>query len=83
MHDLGRTSESNDALRQLISTHPSEPYNIATVYAYCGDLDQAFVWLDRAYERRDVSLIQVQTDPLFRKLHPDPRFVALMHRMKT
>jgi adenylate cyclase len=82
MHDLGRTSESNAALRQLIAKHPSEPYNIATAYAYRGDLDQAFMWLDHAYECRDVSLIQVRTDPLFRKLHPDPRFAALMHRMK-
>lgn len=45
-------------------------------------MDEAFTWLDRAFERRDVSLIAIQTDPLLRKLRADPRFAALFLRMK-
>jgi tetratricopeptide (TPR) repeat protein len=83
MHDLGRTNESNSALRKLIATHPAEPYNIASAYAYRGDLDQALAWLDHAFDHRDVSLIQVRTDPLFHNLRGDPRFASFLRRMKT
>lgn len=82
-HDLGRTTESDAALQRLIATYPSEPYIIACAYAFRGEMDEAFTWLDRAFERRDASLIAIQTDPLLRKLHADPRFASLLLRMKT
>lgn len=82
LHDLGRTTESDAALKQLIATYPAEPYIIANAYAYRGEMDEAFAWLDRAFERRDVNLIAIQTDPLLGKLHADPRFAALLLRMK-
>lgn len=82
LHDLGRTAESDAALQQLIATHPAQPYITASAYAYRGEPDEAFTWLDRAFERRDVSLIVIQLDPLLRKLYPDPRFAALIRRMK-
>lgn len=82
LHDLGRTTESNATLRQLIATYPAEPYIIASAYAYRGEMDESFAWLGRAFERRDVNLIAVQTDPLLGKLHTDPRFAGLLLRMK-
>jgi DNA-binding winged helix-turn-helix (wHTH) protein/cytochrome c-type biogenesis protein CcmH/NrfG len=81
LHDLGRTTESDAALQQLIGTYPAEPYVIANAYAYRGEEDEAFAWLDRAFERRDGNLIAIQTDPLLSKLHADPRFAALLLRM--
>ena len=82
LHDLGRTTESDAALQRLIATYPSEPYLIACAYAYRGEMGEAFTWLDRALERRDASLIAIQTDPLLTKLHADPRFANLLLRMK-
>lgn len=64
LHDLGQGVRSNAALQQLIVTHPGEPNNIASAYAYRGDLDHAFAWLDRAFDRRDLSLIEIRTDPV-------------------
>jgi adenylate cyclase len=83
LHDLGRTTGSDAALQHLIATYPSQPYLIACAYAYRGEMDEAFAWLDRAFERRDASFIAIQTDPLLRKLHADPRFASLLLRMKT
>ncbi|HET9087534.1 MAG TPA: tetratricopeptide repeat protein [Acidobacteriaceae bacterium] len=83
LYDLGRTAESDAALQQLIATHPAEHYTIASAYAYRGEIDEAFTWLDRAFAQRDVGLMEIGTDPLFRKLHVDPRFAALTLRMKT
>jgi DNA-binding winged helix-turn-helix (wHTH) protein/tetratricopeptide (TPR) repeat protein len=82
LYDLGRTSDSEAALKQLIATHSAEPYVIASAYAYRGERDPAFAWLQRAYDSRDFSLIGIQIDPLFNNLHPDPRFGALVRRMK-
>jgi DNA-binding winged helix-turn-helix (wHTH) protein/tetratricopeptide (TPR) repeat protein len=82
LRDLGQSKESDAALQQLITTHPAEPYNIASAYVCRREPDQAFIWLDRALERHDVSLIGIRTDPLFRKLHSDPRFAELISRMK-
>ncbi len=51
---LGRRSESDAALRDLIDNFAGEwAYQIAEVHAFRGEVDQAFAWLDRAYAQRD------------------------------
>ncbi len=59
-----------------------QPTQIATLYAHAGEADRAFEWLDRAYEIRDSWLVFVKDDPRFAPLHADPRFQALVKRMK-
>jgi serine/threonine-protein kinase len=54
----------------------------ALVYAGLGDLDQAFIWLDRAYDERDVQISFLQLDYRADRLRSDPRFDALMKRMR-
>jgi hypothetical protein len=44
---------------------------IAEAFAYCGDADRAFEWLERAYQQRDSGLPQMQSWPLLRNLHSD------------
>ena len=46
---LGRKKESDDALRELIHKFPQNTYEIAGVYAFRNQSDEAFEWLDRAY----------------------------------
>ena len=52
---------------------------IAIVYVGLGEKDQAFAWLEKAYEDR--SLLYVKVDPMFDPLRPDPRFKDLLHRI--
>ena len=48
-HALGRKTESDAALATLIAKFEKDgPYNIAYVYAFRGDADKAFEWLDKA-----------------------------------
>src|SRR5581483_12032945 len=54
---------------------------VADVYAYRGDANRAFEWLERAYAQRDEGLVEIKTDPLLRDLHADPRYAALLARM--
>jgi TolB-like protein/DNA-binding winged helix-turn-helix (wHTH) protein/cytochrome c-type biogenesis protein CcmH/NrfG len=79
---LGRKKESDAALSKLIAKyHASYPYEIAQVYAFRNQPDEAFEWLDRAYAQRDSGLIETKEDPMLKSLHSDPRFAALLKKL--
>ncbi len=76
--DLGRAHDSKAALDQLIATHSADaPFQIASAFAWRGEADQAFQWLDRALAQRDGGLGDLRLDPLLRGLRGDPRFKAM------
>jgi TolB-like protein/DNA-binding winged helix-turn-helix (wHTH) protein len=82
---VGRTAKARKEVLELIrlqaqGRHLAHP--IAAVYAGLGEYDQAFRWLDVAYKARDGSLILLKTDPTFDSLRDDPRFAALLRKMK-
>ena len=54
---------------------------IAWAYAYIGDADQAFAWLERADAQRDPGLIEINAHILIRNLHGDPRWQAWLARL--
>ncbi len=72
-----------DALRILEEARGSaiDLLRVAYVYAALGDADAAFEWLERAYEERDFLLSFFLTNPVFARLHSDPRFQDLLRRM--
>jgi tetratricopeptide (TPR) repeat protein len=81
-HALGRTGDSNAALSQLIADHQANmAYQIAEVYAYRGEPDKAFAWLDRAYEQRDAGLRNLKIDPHMNSLRRDQRYRELLKKM--
>jgi len=81
-HALGREQDSNAALAVLIVKYgPNGAYQIAQVYAYRGESDKSFEWLGRAYIQRDPGLPEVNSDPLFKKLHNEPRYTELLKKM--
>jgi serine/threonine protein kinase len=80
---LQRRTESDAALNSLTQKFASsDAYRIAEVHAYRGNIDAAFRWLERAYRQHQAGLVGLKTDPLLRNLHADPRFQALLGRMK-
>jgi TolB-like protein/DNA-binding winged helix-turn-helix (wHTH) protein/Tfp pilus assembly protein PilF len=82
-HMLGREQDSNAALASLIAKHDTDSaYQIAEVYAFREESDKAFQWLERAYEQRDAGLPEIKTDPLVKSLRHDPRYTALLKRMR-
>ena len=79
---LGRKKESDTALRELIAKyHESGAYQIAEVYAFRNQSDEAFGWLDRAYAQRDGGLIETKVDPLLKSLYSDPRYAAFLKKL--
>jgi len=81
-HALGREKESDAALSESIEKyHANDAYEIAEVYAFRHQSDNAFEWLDRAYAKRDSGLISTKVNPLFNSLHNDPRYTALLKKL--
>jgi TolB-like protein/Tfp pilus assembly protein PilF len=81
-HALGRKADSDAALAALIAKWEKDsPYNIAYVYAYRGEADKAFEWLDKAVEYGDGGLADVVTESLFDKIHADPRWLPFLHKV--
>ena len=79
---LGREKESDAALSELIAKyHAGDAYQIAEVYAFRNQSDEAFEWLDRAYAQRDGGLIGTKVDPLLKSLHNDPRYAAFLKKL--
>ena len=76
-HDLGHPKESQQALDALIAKYSDgSAYQIAELYAWRGDKDRAFSWLERARVQHDSGYASVKVDPLLRKLKDDPRYTA-------
>jgi TolB-like protein/DNA-binding winged helix-turn-helix (wHTH) protein len=82
VYALGRKKESDAALSELITKyHASNAFEIATIYAFRNQTDEAFEWLDRAYAQRDPSLMTTKVEPLLKGLHNDPRFAAFLKKL--
>jgi len=70
------------ALDALIRTHGTDrAYLIGAVYAWYGARDQAFRWLERAYQQRNIELTRIKVDPILVRLHGDSRYDKLLWRM--
>jgi tetratricopeptide (TPR) repeat protein len=79
---LERKADADAALNVLIAKYEKEAsYNIAYVYAFCGDADKAFEWLDKAVAYQDGGLAEIVTENLFDKIHSDPRWLPLLRKL--
>ncbi|PYS47781.1 MAG: hypothetical protein DMF68_15135, partial [Acidobacteria bacterium] len=61
-----------DELREMSKQRYISPYSFAVVYAGLGDKEQAFGWLDKAYQDRSFFLIWLKVEPQFDSLREDP-----------
>ena len=81
-HTLGHAKESQQALDQFIANGgQAKAYDIAEIYAWRGEKDKAFEWLDRAYQQRNSDLYSFRNDRLFASLRGDARFAAMLRKM--
>ena len=67
---------TEQAKRQYVS-----PTTFAPVHALLGETEQAFEWLEKAYQERDNNLSFVKIDLDYESLRGDPRFTDLLERM--
>jgi tetratricopeptide (TPR) repeat protein len=87
-HAYGRAGERDKALKaleelkQLSQREHVAPGAFAFIYTGLGDKDQAFEWLDKAYEERDTAWFpMIRVNPMSDPLRSDPRFQDLIRRL--
>jgi DNA-binding winged helix-turn-helix (wHTH) protein/TolB-like protein/Tfp pilus assembly protein PilF len=81
----GRTAEAKQVLndlQQLQDQRYVSPYTVAAIYTGLGDQEQAFKWLERAVEERDIWLMNLKVDPVFSKLRSNRQFTDILARIR-
>lgn len=72
-------------LRRVVSKIEGQGANmpalLASNYAKLGDKEKTFYWLDRAFDTRDVAILQFKVDPAYDFLRDDPRYAPLLQRI--
>jgi serine/threonine protein kinase len=80
---LGRHAEADAQLSAATAQYANtQAFDFAESYARRNDKEQAFKWLNRAYENRDPGITLISIDPMLRNLRGDPRYTALLRKLK-
>ena len=58
-----------------------KPIGIVELYAWAGELDQAFEWLEKAYELRDHDMAYLAALPLSDAFTTHPRYKEMLRRL--
>ena len=82
-YSLGRKTASDASLASILKDQGAEnAFEIANVYAFRGQSDEAMHWLERAYVQKDTNLFLVKSYLPLQGLAADPRFKAFLRKMK-
>jgi serine/threonine-protein kinase len=80
---LGNEAESDASLNMLIEKYATHmAAQIAEIYAYRGDVESAFEWLERAYESRDPGLVSILSITPMQILHSDTRWLPFLEKLE-
>jgi hypothetical protein len=80
----GRKADADEALRSLLAmshTRYVNPFEVGLIYIGLGHSDEAFQWLNRAYEERSDLFVYLRVDPRLDPVRSDPRFQEMVRRM--
>jgi len=70
-----------DRLHRIAQSAYVPPTSFAWIHLGLGEVDEAFVWMERAIEGRDQMMTPIKTYPFFDPLRSDPRYVTLLVKM--
>jgi len=83
---LGMRDKTRELAQRALKARPdafSTYYNVACAYSVLGDIDDALEMLDHAVQQGRGNLEWIEKDPDFDPLRPDPRFQAIVSRLRT
>jgi len=78
---MAEHAESDRDLAEFAKHDPGS-YFMANVHAFRGERDEAFKWLDRAYQEHSAYLPELNVDPILKSLRGDPRFRDLQVKLR-
>ena len=71
----------NEVIARANAGEPEINVFVSHYYSRMGDLDEAFKWLDIAYEKHEVDLIWLPAEPNLQQLKEDPRYQKLVKKI--
>jgi TolB-like protein/Tfp pilus assembly protein PilF len=80
----GRTADALKILNELLELNKTRyvtPAALVNVYIGLEDKEQAFVWLEKAYQERSNYLAYLKVFPILDPLRSDPRYADLIRRV--
>ncbi|MFC2142560.1 protein kinase, partial [Acidobacteriota bacterium] len=80
----GRVIEAHRLIEELENTSTQQyvsPIYYSFVHIGLGDIDRAFIWLEKAYDERSSWLIYIHRSPIYENLRTDNRYDALLRKM--
>ncbi len=81
-YELGNRQLADQSFEQFRSEFGDEnPYDVASIHAFRGEIEEAFALLERAYVVRDSALSGIKTDLYLQSLHSDPRWQPFLAKM--
>jgi serine/threonine protein kinase/Flp pilus assembly protein TadD len=81
-YDLGETEESNRLLAEFQREHGDEfAADYGGIYAYRGDVEEAFRWLRIAVDTRSPGVGFLRASPWLASIRSDPRYDALVEEL--
>jgi tetratricopeptide (TPR) repeat protein len=82
MYAMSNRKEADTLLKQLLKDWGDVAWpNIASVYAFRGEKDEAYKWLDLAYKNKDGSILEILNYPEMEHLWGDPRWNAFLDKL--
>ena len=79
---LGRRAEALKAAEMLSQPPNPDRRSVALIYFALGDKDRGFEWLTKSLDARELTARNTKVDPSFDNVRSDPRFQALVSRLK-
>jgi serine/threonine-protein kinase len=80
-HQEGEAKKILDQLKERSQQTYVQPSLIAVIHAGMGDKNQAFDWLQKAYDDRSAGLLYLKVDPAFDSVRSDSRFLDVLRRV--
>jgi hypothetical protein len=73
--------EARAALAALVAESAGAEFQVAETYAFFGETEKSFEWLERARTLHDPGILWIRRDPLLASIVGDPRYGAVLQRM--
>ena len=80
-HQTAEARKILDQLKERSQQTYVQPMWVAVIYIAMGEKDQAFDWIQKAYDDRSAWLVYLKVDPLFDNMRQDARFTDLLRRV--
>ena len=79
---LGDNEKADQLFNQFLNKESeTDPANTADLYAFRGNYDKAFDYLERAVAIKDPVLLEILTYPATKKMRNDPRWTSLLQKI--